>query len=119
MSETARFQEVLRRLAIMDEGFVNGHARLDLGLPGHGPLDPKTAALVQVGALAAIGSPEVCLDWGTTRALAAGATQDEITGVLLAMAPAVGLGRVVGAVPGVAAALGYDVETALVSPDDQ
>ena len=65
-----------------------------------------------------IGSPPVCLEWGTTRALAQGATDDEITGVLLAIAPVAGLGRVTGAVPGVAAALGYDVEAALMSPDD-
>ena len=66
----------------------------------------------------AIGSPPVCLEWGTTRALAQGATDDEITGVLLAIAPVAGLGRVTGAVPGVAAALGYDVETALMAPGD-
>ena len=81
-------------------------------------LDPKTAALVQVGALVAIGSPGVCLEWSITRALAAGATEDEITDVLLAVAPVAGLGRVTGAVPGVAAALGYDLEGALLSPDD-
>jgi hypothetical protein len=38
--------------------------------------------------------------------------------VLLAIAPAAGLGRVTGAVPHVAAALGYDVDAALMSPDD-
>jgi hypothetical protein len=61
----------------------------------------------------------VCLEWGTIRALAAGATQDEITDVLLAIAPVAGLGRAVGAVTDVAAALGYDIEAALVDPDDQ
>jgi alkylhydroperoxidase/carboxymuconolactone decarboxylase family protein YurZ len=81
-------------------------------------LDPKTAAVVQVGALIAIGSRGVCLEWSTTRALAAGATEDEITDVLLAIAPVAALGRVTGAVPDVAAALGYDVEAALLSPDD-
>ena len=50
--------------------------------------------------------------------MAAGATEDEITGVLLAVGPAAGLGRVTGAVPGVAAALGYDVETALLEDPD-
>ena len=55
---------------------------------------------------------------GTTRALAAGATHDEITGVLLAIAPVAGLGRVTGAVPHVAAALGYDIDTALLELDD-
>jgi 4-carboxymuconolactone decarboxylase len=93
-------------------------AGLRLDLPGSQLLDPKTVALVQMGALVAIGAPGVCLEWGTTRALAAGATEDEVTGVLLAVAPAAGLGRVVGAVTDVADALGYDVETALVDPDD-
>ena len=87
-------------------------------MPASRLLDPKTAALVQVGALVAIGSPGVCLEWSTTRALAAGATEDEITDVLLAIAPVAGLGRVTGAVPDVAAALGYDVEAALLDPDD-
>ena len=118
MSQTVRFHEILRRLAIVDENAVEDQAGLGLGLPGSRVLDPKTAALVQVGALAAIGSPGVCLEWGTTRALTAGATQDEITDVLLAIAPVAGLGRVVGAVTDVAAALGYDLEAALEDPDD-
>jgi 4-carboxymuconolactone decarboxylase len=118
MSQTAGFQEILRRLAIVDESLVEDRAGLRLGLPRSRLMDPKTAALVQVGALVAIGSPGVCVEWSTARALAAGATQDEITDVLLAIAPAVGLGRVVGAVDDMAAALGYDLEAALVDPDD-
>jgi len=117
MNHTVRFQEILRRLAIIDEGVVEDRVEIGLGLPAS-RLDPKTAALVRVGALVAIGSPPVCLEWSTTRALAQGATEDEITDVLLAIAPVAGLGRVTGAVPGVAAALGYDVEAALLDPDD-
>ena len=117
MGRTARFQEVLRRLAIVDEGFAGDQAGLGLGVPGAWVLDAKTAALVRVGALAAIGSPAVCLEWSTSRALAAGATEDEITDVLLAIAPVVGLGRVVDAAPGVADGFGYDIEAALQNPD--
>jgi len=116
MGPTDRFHEILRRLAIIDEGFVEDQA--GLGLPASQCLDPKAAALVRVGALVAIGSPGVCLEWSITRALAAGATDDEVTDVLLAIAPVAGLGRVTGAVPGVAAALGYDVDAALLDPDD-
>ena len=116
MGQTARFQEVLRRLAIIDDSLVDGEAGLARGLAEAQVLNPKTAALVQVGALVAIGSPAVCLEWSTNRALAAGATEDEITDVLLTVAPVAGLGRVVGAVTDVAAALGYDVEAALDDP---
>jgi alkylhydroperoxidase/carboxymuconolactone decarboxylase family protein YurZ len=115
-----RFQQILRRLAIIDEGVVQDQAGLGLGL-GQAEawvLDPKTAELVRVAALVATGSPAVCLEWSTTRALAAGATEDEITDVLLAVAPVTGLGRVVEATAGVANALGYDVEAALDAPAD-
>ena len=113
MGQAVTFQEVLRKLAIIDERFVEDQAGINLALPTSGLLDPKTAALVQLGVLVAIGSPAVCLEWGTTRALAAGATEDEIAGVLLATSPVAGLGRVAGAIPDVAAALGYDVDAAL------
>ena len=117
MGRTVRYQEILRRLAIVDEGFVAEQGGLVLGPPGTWVLDPKTAALVRVGALAAIGAPEVCLEWCSSQALATGATEDEITGVLLAIAPVIGLGRMVGAAPGVAGAVGYDIEAALDDPD--
>jgi len=112
-----RYQEILRRLAIVDEGFVGDQAGLVLGPDGARVLDLKTAALVRVGVLAAIGAPEVCLEWSSSQALAAGATEEEVTSVLLVIAPVIGLGRVVGAAPGVGSAFGYDIETALEDPD--
>jgi alkylhydroperoxidase/carboxymuconolactone decarboxylase family protein YurZ len=66
----------------------------------------------------ALGSPAVCLEWSACRALAAGATEDEIADVLLAIAPVAGLGRVVCAAPDVATALGYDIAAALEEPED-
>ena len=118
MGQTARFQETLRRLAMIDEGFVEDEAGLGLGLAGTSALDPRTAALLQVAASVAIGSPAVCLEWSAGRALAAGASEDEIADVLLAIAPVAGLGRVVAAAPDVATALGYDIAAALEEPDD-
>ena len=56
------------------------------------------------------------LEWSTGRALAAGATADEIADVLLVIAPVAGLGRVVRAAPDVAIALGYDIEAAVEEP---
>jgi 4-carboxymuconolactone decarboxylase len=118
MGGTLRHQEILRRLAIVDEGIVKDLAGPGLFHAGTGVLELKTVALVRVAAMATIGSPAVCLEWCATRALAAGATEDEITDVLLAIAPVAGLGRVVSAVPGVADAFGYDIDAALEDPDD-
>ena len=117
MGQTVRFQETLRRLAMVDEGFVEDQAGLGLGLAKTSALDPKIAALLHVAVSVAIGSPAVCLEWSTGRALAAGATEGEIADVLLAIAPVAGLGRVVAAAPDVAIALGYDVAAALEEPD--
>jgi 4-carboxymuconolactone decarboxylase len=118
MGQTVRFQETLRRLAMIDEGFVEDQAGLGLGLAGISDLDPKTVSLLQVAVSVAIGSPAVCLEWNTGRALAAGASEEEIAEVLLAIAAVAGLGRVVCAAPGVATALGYDIAAALEEPDD-
>jgi 4-carboxymuconolactone decarboxylase len=117
MGQTVRFQETLRRLAMIDEGFVEDQAVLGLGLTGVSSLDARTAALLRLGASAAIGAPEVCLEWSVGRALAAGATEEEIAEVLLAIAPVAGLARVVAAAPAVATALGYDLTAALEEPD--
>ena len=115
--QTVRFQETLRRLAIIDESFVEDQARLGLGLAGEWTLDPKTATLLQVAASVAIGAPAACLEWSAGLALAAGASEDEIADVLLAIAPVAGLGRIVCAAPEVATALGYDIEAALEEPE--
>ena len=113
-----RFQETLRRLAMIDESFVEDEAGLRLDLARISALDPKTAALLQVGVSVAMGSPRVSLEWSAARALAEGATKDQIAEVLLAIAPVTGLGRVAAAAPYLAAALGYDVAAALEEPDD-
>jgi alkylhydroperoxidase/carboxymuconolactone decarboxylase family protein YurZ len=117
MSQTERFQEILRRLAVFDERFVE--PGFGLGPAGPSALDAKTAALLQVAVSVGIGSSAVCLQWSVSRALAAGATKSEVTDVLLAIAPLAGLGRVVSAAPKVADALDYDIDTALEEPDGE
>ena len=91
---------------------------LGLGLGKTAAMDPKAASLLRLGVAIAIGSAPVCIEWSASRALAAGATEDEIADVLLAIAPVTGLGRVVCAAPDVAIALGYDVAAALEELDD-
>ena len=103
---------------MIDESCVENQAGLSLGPAEGSSLDPKTEALLRVGAAAALGASPVCLEWSTTRALAAGAGEDEIADVLLAIAPVTGLSRIVSAAPEVAIALGYDTQAALEEPGD-
>jgi 4-carboxymuconolactone decarboxylase len=68
-------------------------------------LDPRTHALVRIASLVAVGAPSASFAWQVALAREAGASDDEIAGVLLAVAPTVGLPLVVAASPHVAAAL--------------
>ena len=105
-------RDALRRLAMNDEHFIE--EVLSIGLnDDHSMLDPATSAVARLGALIALDGPPVTYQWDTTRALASGVTLDEIVGVLIAVAPIVGVARVVSAAQEVALAIGYDVDADL------
>jgi alkylhydroperoxidase/carboxymuconolactone decarboxylase family protein YurZ len=102
-------ESLLRRLALNDEESVE---RVLLGWPGAGgvgALRPKVDHLVHLGALLALGAATASLRATVEHAREEGATDGEIVGVLLAIAPAMGLARVVASAPRLAAAIGYDL----------
>lgn len=101
-------ERLLRCLALNDEKSVE--TVLVRGHEGEGVLKPKLNLLVELGALLALGASTTSLRTTVGRALEAGATEAEIVGVLIAVAPAVGLARVVSAAPRLATAIGYDIE---------
>jgi alkylhydroperoxidase/carboxymuconolactone decarboxylase family protein YurZ len=104
-----RVERNLRRMALGDERYL----RSALADPGFSSdLDAKSQALIRLGALLAVGAATVSLRATAELAAAAGASDDEIVGVLLAIAPAVGHARVVGVAPNLGLALGYDFEVA-------
>ena len=67
MGETVRFEETLRRLAIIDEGFVEDQAGFGLDPAGPSAPDTKTAALLRAGYAWPPGG-RVRLEWSTWRA---------------------------------------------------
>ena len=76
-------------------------------------LDQKTRALACVAAYVALGASAETYDRAVASAVASGASPEEIIGVLYAVAPAVGIARVVTAAPRLAAAMGYDIDRAI------
>jgi 4-carboxymuconolactone decarboxylase len=104
---------ILRKLAIRDVGLVDeviGHDRHNLDASG---LDPKTHALVRIGALITIDAGPASYLWSVESALQHGATLDEIVGTLLAVLAVIGPEGVVCAAPKLGLAVGYDVSPAL------
>jgi 4-carboxymuconolactone decarboxylase len=69
-------------------------------------LDSRTFALVKIAALIALDAPPASYAWQVANALGEGASPEEIVAVLTAVAPQVGLPRVVAAAPEVMLALG-------------
>ena len=97
---------VLRRLAINDEHIVE-HC---VASADSSKLDPKTLALIRLGALVAVGGAVPSYGTQADVAVSAGATTAEIVDVLIAVVPVVGLPSVVAAAPSLAMALGYDLD---------
>jgi len=102
-------ERLLRLLALNDEESVA--MVLATEPTGLSPLlSPKVALLVRLGALLALGAATTSLRATVDRALAEGATESEIADVLVAVAPAVGVARVVSTAPRLAIALGYELD---------
>jgi alkylhydroperoxidase/carboxymuconolactone decarboxylase family protein YurZ len=72
-------------------------------------LDPKTFALVNIAALVANGGDEASYVLHVTAALDAGASVDEVTAVLTAVGPNVGVFKMVAAADPLATALGINL----------
>ena len=111
------YKQALRSLALNDERFVSSVLGMAPDTAELSRLDQKTNALVRLGAALALDAAPSCYQSTIELALAAGASVDEVVGTLIAVAPTVGLARVVSAAPELALALGYDVNDALQSPE--
>ena len=105
-----RGAELLRRLALNDEGAV-----ASIVAPGHehggaNELDDKVVALLRIAALIASDSAVASYQWAVSRARAVGISDDEIVSVLCAIASIIGSARVALAARPLAAALGYELD---------
>src|SRR3954468_13830615 len=109
-SDMLEYQERLRCMALSDDRFVALVLGIGQDTIEASGLDPKTHAMVRLAALLAVDAAQSSYNTSAELALAAGATLDEIVGILVAITPAIGLGRAVSAAPELGLALGYDVD---------
>ena len=73
-------------------------------------LDPRTWCLVKLAALVAIDAPPASYVWHLTTAEQAGVTPADVVAVLIALAPTVGVARIVAAAPEIAIGLGLEAD---------
>jgi alkylhydroperoxidase/carboxymuconolactone decarboxylase family protein YurZ len=108
----ATHEEALRRLVLHDEGCIQSMLGIHLNDNHPAWLEPKTQALIRLGALVAMGAAPVSYHWAAEAALNAGATAEDVVGTLISVAPICGLARVVSATSEVALAIGCDIDQA-------
>ncbi len=108
---TSNYEQVLRGLAANDETLIESLLKMQMQNLAASGLDPKTHALVRIAALIAIDAAPASFAWQVTIARESGATPEEMLGVMVALAPTVGMARVVETAPELAYALGINLDT--------
>jgi 4-carboxymuconolactone decarboxylase len=107
------YQLTLRKLAVRDEEYIEALLQTDRANPTLAGIEDRAHALIRIGALIALNASAPAYMESVAKALAAGATREEIVGTLITLLPTVGVARVVTAAPNLGLALGYDVAGAL------
>jgi alkylhydroperoxidase/carboxymuconolactone decarboxylase family protein YurZ len=103
-------EELLRRLALNDESVVRSAVGAGTAARDDALLDARSSALVRLAALLSVGATTDSCRVAVELARAAGVSDHELVGVLVAVAPAVGGARLVVAAPRLALAIDVDVD---------
>lgn len=99
-------RDALSGLALGDMEVLGEALELRDSAQQNSGLDPRTFGLVKIAALVALDSPPASYLWQVSNALDAGASPEQILGVLRAIAPQVGGPKVISAAPEIMVALG-------------
>ncbi len=110
------YTDALRRIAMVDVAYVGALLRGD-DAELTPRVDEKVLTLARVAALAGSRAPAHAYAVAVDEALGAGASPDEIVGILTGVAPIIGSAALAAAAPALALALGYDTELALEQPE--
>jgi 4-carboxymuconolactone decarboxylase len=102
-------KDALTGLALGDLEVLESALELREAWQERSGLDKRSFALVKIAALIALDAPPASYVWQVANALDAGATPNEILGVMRAIAPQVGGPRVVAAAPEIMVALGLSL----------
>jgi alkylhydroperoxidase/carboxymuconolactone decarboxylase family protein YurZ len=110
MSARADIDEATRaalaELALGDPELLGEGLEMRAEMQRRSGLDPRSFALVKIAALIALDAPPASYLWQVGNALDAGATPEDLIGVLRAIAPQVGGPKTVAAAPELMVALG-------------
>lgn len=102
-------RDTLTRLAMGDPELLAEGLEMRAAWQAGSGLDPRSFSLVKLAALIALDAPPASYLWQVGNALDAGASPDDLVGVLHAIAPQVGGPKIVAAAPELMVALGLSL----------
>ena len=117
-SSVASHEWTLTKLALNDEALIAELTESDITNLEASGLDARAHALVRIGALLALDAAPASYASVVRLAERAGVSAQEIVGVLVAVLPCIGIARTVSAAPGLALAVGFDVDDVLERDHD-
>jgi 4-carboxymuconolactone decarboxylase len=106
---SANTREVLAALSLGDPDLLAAGLEIRAEWKARSGLDARSYALVKLAALIALDAPPASYLWQVSNALEAGATPEDLIGVLIAIAPQVGGPKLVAAAPEIMVALGLSL----------
>ncbi len=112
MDKTLDYAAALKGLSAGDTSTLASLLDVQVQNTEQSGLDARAHAFVRLGALVAIDAAPASFIWQVNMALKSGVTREEIVGVLVALAPTIGLAKIVSAAPELAFALDVDLEAA-------
>jgi 4-carboxymuconolactone decarboxylase len=107
---TKKTADTLEGLATAEEDVLTALLAMQMHNLEVSGLDPRTYSLVKIAALVAIDAPPASYLAQVGFALEAGVEPEEMLSVLVAVAPQVGLPKVIAAAPELMLALGLELE---------
>jgi 4-carboxymuconolactone decarboxylase len=102
-------RDMLGALALGDPDLVAAGMEMRTELRVKSGLDERSYALVKLAAIMALDAPPTSYLWQVANALEAGATPEDLLGVLIAIAPQIGGPRLTAAAPELMVALGLSL----------
>jgi 4-carboxymuconolactone decarboxylase len=105
MSVGANPEEALQGIALGDGAVIEEVLKLHADNFADSKLDKKSYGIARIAALIATGAPEGSFVTNIKVAKEWGVTDDDLVGILIALAPMVGTVKIVAAAPAIAVAL--------------
>jgi 4-carboxymuconolactone decarboxylase len=106
---SADTRELLTALALGDPDLLAAGLEVRTEWKDRSGLDARSYALVKLAAIIALDAPPASYLWQVANALDAGATPEDLIGVLIAIAPQIGGPKLVAAAPELMVALGLSL----------